>query len=167
MPRLALFLNELSDYTDKAISYFVFAIMVGMVVVTTLQVICRVFFSALSWSEEIARYLLVWGTFFAATLAYKRRSHIVILFAVEALPKKIQSYVNVLTTLLSVFFMATLVVYGFKIMAIQSQQISPAMSIPMRYIYSCIPVSMIIMLIHTLGSFFEVASIESGKESNL
>ncbi len=151
MAKLEAILNAASDYADKATVSLVFLIMCAMVVVTTLQVICRVFFAALTWSEELSRYLLVWGTFFAATMAYKRGNHIAITFVIEALPKKIHALFVILSYLLSLVFFAAAGYYGIEMIQMQVFQISPAMSIPMKYIYYSIPISMLIMMLHALA----------------
>jgi len=151
MAKLEAILNAASDYADKATVSLVFLIMCAMVVVTTLQVICRVFFAALTWSEELSRYLLVWGTFFAATMAYKRGNHIAITFVIEALPKKIHALFVILSYLLSLVFFAAAGYYDIEMIQMQVFQISPAMSIPMKYIYYSIPISMLIMMLHALA----------------
>ncbi len=151
MTRLVSGLELTSDYVDKIVSYFVLAIMVGLVTTTTLQVVCREFFAALSWTEELSRYFLVWGTFFAATLAYKRGSHISIQFIVDKLPRGIKLSVIILTHVLAIFFFVSVAYYALKMMKMQVSQISPALFLPMRYVYGCIPVSMLIMMIHALS----------------
>ena len=46
------------------ISFFLIVLMIGaMVIITTAQIICRIWFTALSWSEEVTRFLLIWATF--------------------------------------------------------------------------------------------------------
>ncbi|MDR7867343.1 MAG: TRAP transporter small permease [Sporomusaceae bacterium] len=151
MAKLETLLKAASDYIDKATVFLVFLIICAMVAVTTLQVICRVFFAALTWSEELSRYLLVWGTFFAATLAYKRGNHIAITFVIEAFPQKIHALFVTISYLLSLVFFATAAYFGVEMIQMQVFQISPAMSIPMKYIYYSIPISMIIMMLHALA----------------
>jgi len=151
MAKIEAILNTVSEYADKATVYLVFLIMCGMVVTTTLQVICRVFFAALTWSEELSRYLLVWGAFFAAPLAYKRGNHIAITFVIEALPKKIHAAFVALSYLLSLVFFVITAYFGVEMIKMQVFQISPAMSIPMKYIYYSIPLSLVIMIIHALA----------------
>ncbi len=164
MAKLEALLNTASEYADKAAIQIVFLIMCGMVVVTTLQVICRVFFSALTWSEELSRYLLVWGTFFAATLAYKRGNHIAITFVIAAFPKKTNALLVTLSYLLSLVFFAVAANFGLEMIKMQVFQISPAMSIPMKYIYYSIPISMAIMIIHALAGIARQLRIITAKE---
>lgn len=144
-------LSSVSELIDKLVNYLVVGLIGGMVVVTTLQVVFRVFFTALSWTEEISRYLLVWSTFFGATLAYKRGNHIAITFVANKFSRKIKTGVIIFSYLLSIIFFLTVAYYGFQIIKIQVFQISPAMGVPMRYVYLCIPVGLIIMTVHAVS----------------
>jgi TRAP-type C4-dicarboxylate transport system permease small subunit len=164
MAKLETLLNAASEYVDKATVYLVFLIMCGMVVVTTLQVICRVFFAALTWSEELSRYLLVWGTFFAATMAYKRGNHIAITFVIAAFPKKIHAMFVTLSYLLSLIFFIVAANFGLEMIKMQVFQISPAMSVPMKYIYYSIPASMLIMIVHALAGIARQLRLIGSKE---
>ena len=76
-------INKVSDLLDKICSVILVAMLAGMVLTTSLQIICRVFFTALSWSEEVTRYLLVWSTFLGAGCVYKKGGHISVTFAQE------------------------------------------------------------------------------------
>ncbi len=164
MAKIEAILNTVSEYVDRATVYLVFLIMCGMVVTTTLQVICRVFFAALTWSEELSRYLLVWGTFFAATMAYKRGNHIAITFVIEAFPKKIRAAFVTLSYLLSLVFFVITAYFGVEMIKMQVFQISPAMSIPMKYIYYSIPLSMFIMIIHALAGIARQIRLLASRE---
>lgn len=164
MAKIEAFLNAVSEYADRATVYLVFLIMCGMVVTTTLQVICRVFFAALTWSEELSRYLLVWGTFFAATLAYKRGNHIAITFVIEAFPKKVHAAFVTLSYLLSLIFFVTAAYFGIEMIQMQVFQISPAMSIPMKYVYYSIPISLLVMILHALAGIARQVRQMASKE---
>ena len=50
-------LLRLSDSLNMVSEAVLFVMMTGMSAVTTLQVICRIFFDALIWSEELTTYL--------------------------------------------------------------------------------------------------------------
>ena len=144
-------LDKLSISVDWLVTRLVFVLMVGLVITTTLQIIFRVFFDALIWSEELSRYLLVWITFFAATMAYKRGTHIVINFAVNNLKAKIKIWFTTFQYLISMIFFGVLLYYNWQMIQLQIFQISPAMSLPMQYVYFGITASMGIMLIHALA----------------
>ncbi|MDX5433777.1 MAG: TRAP transporter small permease subunit, partial [Halomonas sp.] len=55
---------------DAVIQPIVFLGMAALIGVITLQIVSRVFFTAVGWTEEVARFLLIWITFLGATLAF-------------------------------------------------------------------------------------------------
>lgn len=144
-------LERLSNSVDWLIIRLVFVLFAGLVITTTMQVVFRVFFNALTWSEELSRYLLVWTTFFAATMAYKRGSHITITFFVDLFKPKVKIVLTMLSYLASMFFFVMIIYYTWEMIKLQTFQISPALSLPMQIVYSSIPISLFIMLIHALA----------------
>lgn len=141
---------------DRVIQLFVFLAIVGMIVAISLQIVCRVFFDSLVWSEEISRYLLVWSTFLGATMAYKRGLHIAVTFMLEAMPPGLRKGLTFTGILLADVFFIVAVVYGMKYMAMQSFQVSAALRVPMRYVYVVIPVSFFVMVVHSVEKLADV-----------
>lgn len=165
MSKVSIFIDSLSNKIEWLVTKFVFVIISGLVITTTAQVVFRVFFTALTWSEELSRYLLVWGTFFGATMAYKRGSHIALTFMIEAFGPKVNSIFKILINVLSIVFFSYVINYGAQMIKLQVFQISPALSLEMRYVYLCIPISMGIMIIHSLSSIIkELVSLSDGGE---
>lgn len=154
--KLTYYLGKISDLLDWMIIRVVFLGIVGMIVSISLQIIFRVFFNALVWTEEAARYLLVWSSFLGATLAYKRKMHIAVTFGVDLLPKTLRKAVTLLSILISLIFFGTCAYYGFQLIAMQSFQLSPALRLPMKYIYLGIPLSFIVMFIHGINLIVEM-----------
>lgn len=165
MEQIYRMIKRISNSIDVVVVGMVFVIVAAMVVVTTLQVVFRVAFTALAWSEELSRYLLVWGTFFGATLAYKRGNHIAVTFVVEFFPARLRVGLNVLTYLLSLCFFIVVAKQGLNMISLQVFQISPALSIPMKYIYWSIPLSLGIMIIHSIAGISEELHKAFGKEA--
>ena len=165
MGQINKLINTLSNKVDRAMVGMVFLIMAGLVIVTTLQVVFRVAFNALTWSEELSRYLLVWGTFFGATLAYKRGNHIAVTFVIDFFPAKFRVWFNILTYLLSLAFCYIVVQQGLSMIQLQVFQVSPALQLPMKYVYWSIPVSFGIMIIHTFAGIADELHKAFGKEA--
>ena len=165
MKQIGLLIGKLSYGLDRAMIGTVFLLVAAMVIVTTLQVVFRVFFNALTWSEELSRYLLVWGTFFGATLAYKRGNHIAVTFVIDLLPGRMRTAFLILSYLLSMVFFVVIAVQGMKMIQMQVFQISPAMSLPMKHVYLSIPLSLLVMTIHALSGIFETFYDEAEKEA--
>ena len=158
-------LSKLSNAIDRAMVGMVFLIVAGMVIVTTLQVVFRVVFNALTWSEELSRYLLVWGTFFGATLAYKRGNHIAVTFIIDFFPTRLRVWFNVFTYLLSLAFFVVVAQQGLNMISMQVFQVSPALGLPMQYVYWSIPLSLGIMIIHSFAGIADELQKAFGKEA--
>jgi len=148
--------KKVSRKIDQVINYATFAAIVGMIIAITMQIVFRVFFEALSWSEEVARYLLVWSTFLGASMAYKRGMHIAVTFIVESFPATVRKGIQVISHLLAALFFIIVISYGLKYMNMQSTQVSASLRMPMKYVYSVIPISAAIMGLHALDKVLEV-----------
>jgi len=149
-------LKHIEHGLDAIIQPVVFAGMVALIGVITLQVISRVLFSAVGWTEEVARFLMVWITFLAATLAFQRGRHIAVTFAVDALPGRLRQAARVVAVLSVIAFMVALVVIGYRYMQVQSFQKSASMRLSMTYVYAVIPLSAAVMCWYALVDLLEI-----------
>ncbi|MCS4504336.1 TRAP transporter small permease [Arhodomonas aquaeolei] len=141
---------------DAVIRPAAFLALAGMIVVTTLQIVFRVAFDAISWSEELARYLLVWTTFLGATLAYQRGRHIAVTVLVDRLPRPLGRFARVLAHAASVAFFVVVIVAGWRYMDLQSFQVSASLRIPMPWVYAVIPGSAAVMGLYAAVDLLEV-----------
>ncbi|MBA1334774.1 MAG: hypothetical protein HPY66_0394 [Firmicutes bacterium] len=151
------------DKMNKAVEYIVAVMLVIMVIVIFLQVIFRfIIKSAIPWSEELARYLLVWTSFLGASIGIKRKGHIGVEAVVQVLPPGVRTIVSLIANGLSMVFFVVIIVYGYKILKVVSIQLSPAMEISMAVPYSAIFVSGLLMLLYSINSF--AATLKNLKE---
>ncbi|WP_447956602.1 TRAP transporter small permease [Vreelandella sp. EE7] len=142
---------------DAVLKPVVFAGMAALIGVITLQIVSRVLFTAVGWTEEVARFLLIWITFLAGTLAFQRGHHIAVTFAVDALPVRLRQAARFLAVLAVIAFMITLIVIGYRYMQVQSFQKSASLRLPMSYVYAVMPISAAIMAWYALVDLFEIA----------
>lgn len=124
----------------------------------TLIVIFQVFFRyvlnhSLFWSEELARYLLIWLTFTGASVAYFRGAHPGVDFFHSRLPGKWKYGVNLMVHLISISLFGVMIVKGGQFAWFVRMQISPALSLPKWIIMSVVPFSGIILMIHGVAFF--------------
>lgn len=119
--------------------YLIVPLLIGMSVLIFVQVVMRyVFQNSLVWSEELARYLFVWLVYLSVSYTAKREKHIRIDAAFFLYPKKVRPYVELLSDIIvflfAIFILFTSVTVVGKIA--WSGQISPALHIPMEYVYA-------------------------------
>ena len=151
-------LQGIGDLLDRICGFLIVIIIGAMVVITTAQIICRIWFTALSWSEEVTRFLLIRSTFLGATCVYRRSGNIAIT-AVQALfPEKVQKGLRILVHIVCFCLFAVLLYYGVKYC---NKQVRTAAALPikMKYIYMCLPVGLGICMYHafvmTLEEIFQ------------
>ncbi|KKM09916.1 hypothetical protein SY88_16455 [Clostridiales bacterium PH28_bin88] len=136
-----------------------------MVVVVFLQVIFRfILKSSLPWSEELARYLMVWAVFIGASMGAKVGAHIGVEAFVKLLPQRIGRYAPVLAGLITAAFCVIMV--GLSLQVVQkiqgSGQVSPAMLIPMYWAYLALPVGFSLMALRSIQVVFEKLFLARG-----
>ena len=137
-------------------SVVLIAALAAMVLLTGTQILCRLFFTALAWSEELSRYLLIWSTFLGAGIVYKHGGHISVTLLHGFLPPMAGKTVKVLVHVICGVFSALAIFYGFQYMGMQGNQLSPALRIPMKYMYMSIPVGFAILEVHVVDAIFQL-----------
>lgn len=144
--------RKLSDTINKVCLTICVALLGAMVVVTFVQIVCRVFFTALSWSEELARYFLIWASLLGAGCVYKSGSNIAVLFVQGLLPEKLKTFARILVHVLCGIFFILVIYHGFRYMGMMGTQKSAALHVTMKYMYMAIPLGCGIMGIHALDA---------------
>ena len=144
-------LVRLSDYVNKVSEIVLFTMMLAMIAVTTMQIICRLFFEALIWSEELTTYLLVASSLLGAAIAFKRGSHIAVTFLVHKLPLPLKKATELLVQGIGILFFFVVAYYGGVLMKSEAMQTTPAMGISMTWIYLMYPVVGSIVLLHLVA----------------
>lgn len=130
------------------------AILVVLVVVVLANVIGRYFFGfALTWADEMARFLFVWLTFLGATVGLARGAHIGMDIVVQALPRRGARALQALALLLIMIFLGVWGWYSVELVQRSMTLRTPAMGLPVGYIYAIAPVSAGLMLLVCLHQF--------------
>ena len=130
---------------DKALRLALAILMTAMVGSVVWQVLSRYLFVVpAAWTEELARFLLIWIGMLGASYAYRQGSHLGIdLLAnklAEAGKQRLHSIVHIVCLL---FAASVLVVGGGSLVSMtwELKQYSAAIGLPIAYVYSVIPAS--------------------------
>ena len=139
---------------NRSIEYFISSLGFSMAILVAVQVFCRyVLNSSLFWSEELARYMLVWLSFFGATVAYYRNLHPGVDVLTSRIPADKQRLARLLVHITSMALALVMVLSGLQFAWFVRLQISPALAIPKWIIMAVIPASGGILLLHGLLFF--------------
>ena len=145
---------KLSIVVERLAAYPCIAATGAMTVIVVLGVVFRyVLQSPLSWSEEVARYLMIWAASLAISIGVMRREHLGITFLTSRIPASAQKYVAVIVNLAVLWFLWILTKFGYD-MALEGQtQLSPVLAkyrINMMWSLSAIPVAGALAIIQTV-----------------
>ena len=126
-----------------------------MGIALALIVAAQVFFrfalnSSLFWSEELARYLLVWLTFLGASSAYFRGIHPGIDVLTAHLSGPWHRLCRTLVHLVSLTLFIVMIYHGSLFAHFVRAQITPALALPKWIVFSVIPLSGTLFLLHCL-----------------
>lgn len=158
-------LHKLGDSLEAA-ALWLLALMMGvMAAVVLCQVAARLTTGSIPWSEELARYLMIYMTYVGASVGVKRKSHIAITFLTDRLPRRPGLLVELAGDLLCLVLCALLVFYGWRVVALTLPQKSPALRIPMGAAYFSVVLGALLMAVHFLTQGLDSAlGLLRGKE---
>ncbi|MGD8227300.1 MAG: TRAP transporter small permease [Desulfobacteraceae bacterium] len=158
-------MSRISDFLNHACELALIILLGAMALVVFLQVLFRyVLHLPLFWTEEFARYCLVWASLLGAAIALKRGEHIAVTFLLDTFPKRAARVLSMVAQASVILILAVMVWGGIKLVLVTSAQISPALRISMAVPYLALPVGAVIMLIHTLSSMVQRAGTTSGED---
>ena len=144
-------MGKIISLINKLTRLVIIAIMGAMVVAVFLQVLFRFLLDQpLAWTEELARYLLVWLTFIGSAYAMSIKAHIGLEFVQKLLPPTANKIVLALSALLSVLFFLFMVYQGYEMAMKSMTQTSPSLLLPMGVVYMVIPISGVLLILNVL-----------------
>ncbi len=129
--------------------------MAVLVLDVTWQVITRYALSSpSSYTEELARYLLIWIGLLGATLAYRHNMHL----SFDLLLQKVN---NAQKRMLQLFIHSVIAIFaglvlcwgGLKLALLtwELNQVSASLGVRLAYVYAIIPISGLLMVIYAMN----------------
>lgn len=138
-------LNRLAEWV-MAVLLAVLTLLVGA------QIAGRFLFSySIFWSDELARFLLVWAAFLGMSVGVRRGSHPAVDSLVRALPSGAARATFWAAVACSLLFFAVMVGHGALLVQGTWLQRSPSLGLRMGLPYLAVPVAGVLMGLHTIA----------------
>lgn len=145
------------DTIDRYLGY----VLVGLMGLMTVDVLWGVFTryamgAQADWSEELARFLLIWIGLLGAAYASGQRKHLAIdLLQPQLQPRDQHRVRQVIRVLIMAFALGVLVIGGGRLMYITQLlgQLSAALRIPMYLVYAVLPLSGLLILYYQFNDW--------------
>lgn len=138
-------IKTFGDILDKVFRVFLQILVAVMAIIILIQVIFRYFLqSPLSWSEELARFCMIWLTFIGASIALKENSLSRVDLLVEIMPENVKKIIFIITDLIMLLITTMLFKYSVDLIKLPStlMQKSASLHLPMLFAYIFIPIGL-------------------------
>ncbi len=107
------------------------------------------------WTEEIARYTLIWMVFLGAAIGVRHARMIALEFGVRKLPQGVGVPIRYAVMIMSVAFFGLLFWVGMDFLELGRSERSPVLGITRDYVYWAMPVGMVLMILNSLALIAE------------
>ncbi|MGD9124478.1 MAG: TRAP transporter small permease [Desulfarculaceae bacterium] len=157
MHTISRLINSFANRQVKFCNWMLVGLGIAMSVIILLQVFFRyVVGASISWSEEAARYLMVWMGSLGAVVALRQGRHIGVRVLVDRLPGR--TYDRFLVPVVQatiVTFLSFLLWQGVELANFNLDQLSPALEIPMLIPYAAVPAAALMMILDILADILQ------------
>ncbi|WP_373057999.1 TRAP transporter small permease [Zunongwangia sp. H14] len=113
-----------------------------------------------SWTDELARFMLIWVSMVGATYVSGKNGHIAIDLLPASMAEKKKLKLEILAyVLIALFVLAVFVIGGLRYVYISFHlgQTSAALGLPMGYVYTILPVCGFLII------YFKLLSVQEAK----
>jgi len=113
------------------------------------------FQGSMPWIDELSRYLSIWLVFLGSVVALDRGKHVAADFLLSLIPERARPWLGLFVQLCLLVFLVVLTREGTGLTQRTTRQITPALGLPICYVYLAIPVSSALMIMGVLKSMLE------------
>ena len=156
MLKLARFIGVLSDALNKQISKLVVSLLFLLSLLLGVSVFYRYALNdSIYWSNEVARYMLVYITFLGATMAHKHKTHIRIDMILAYVSQKNQKNIEIIISLLFIAFWMLILLGSIKLFPLFMMQTTATLQVPFALPFASLPISAVIWLIYCIDDILK------------
>ena len=140
---------------DKALGYFLVTLMGILVLDVLWQVISRyILKSPSSFTDELARFLLIWVGILGSAYATGKKMHLAIDIIINRFDMKRRRLIDsLINAAIALFALCVMIIGGINLMLILLKlgNTSAALSLPIGFVYSVIPISGMLIVYYSLS----------------
>jgi TRAP-type C4-dicarboxylate transport system permease small subunit len=121
------------------------------------QVVLRYVFQAPpDWTEEVARFSLVWLVLLGSSACIRKSRHFNVDYVTQLMSERTIYFLTLILHLLIVAFLAVAFYYGTLVMSRSFSITSPALGVPMGYVQLIFPLGFGMMLLEAVLIVYEL-----------
>ncbi len=140
------------SFVERALEYLCAVLFVIIVAVVFVNVVGRYLLNApLRGSDEIAQYLFLWLAYLGAVVALSKGRHYSVANLADLLPGRARIAAALTADLIVLAMLGVLIRYGYRLVDILAFGSSPALGLPIYYVYAALLVAAILMALVVLA----------------
>ena len=119
-----------------------------------------------TWTEELARFVLIWVTLLGGAVAFGTKGHLGVDYFVNQFHCEARKLMSVVVHFIVLFFACSIFIYGGGYIvneALTLEQMTPALGWKMGYVYLAAPISGFFMVLFTLENLYETIVTPAAK----
>jgi TRAP-type C4-dicarboxylate transport system permease small subunit len=148
--RIILISDKIGHVIELTVGSFCVLIYGAMIAAALLGVVFRyIMLSPFEWTEEVARFLMLWLGFLAMNIALRRNQHIAINFFGDRLPPGLSRLIGYCVDVLVGLFLYYLLKQGY-LMTTRTLMTASTLNISMFWIYMAVPLGAFLTVIQLI-----------------
>jgi len=151
--------SRIKIFVDRWLSWILIGLMAFSVLNVLWQVLTRfILKNPSSYTEEMARFLLIWIGMLGAAWASGQKMHLAIDFFTLKLRPELQKYIGLfIQAVIFLFAFFVMVIGGLRLVTITLalNQTSAALQIKLGYVYAVVPISGVIIMFYAVMLFID------------
>jgi len=157
----------ITNNIDKLLQKLLIALMALLLIDVSWQVLTRFLLeSPSSFTEELARFLLIWIGLLGSAHAYRHKMHLGVDIITKSLDAKKAKIMASFVQIITIAFAVSVLIYGgsnLMLLAFKLNQTSPSMQINMGIVYIALPLSGLLFSLFAIEQLFH-HDIDSNNE---
>ena len=144
-------LRRVSKVLTTIMKYVMIVLFIWMVFSLGVQVVARYIFNkGFVWSEESARYCMIWMIFIGATEVMFNSEHIKVTIIEDLFKGASRRVIHLIQDIICLVFSILLAMYSFPQVTLSAKAVSANMDINMGIVFAIFPVITILMIVACL-----------------
>jgi TRAP-type C4-dicarboxylate transport system permease small subunit len=141
-------LDRFASLLVALVRWFCIAVASALFIIVVVAIIARYGFGqAVSWTEEVPRYLLIWISFLAAAVGVLNRDHVGFDVLFNALPKPLRRVLGVTLSLLIFGFGWIVFRYGITFVSDFGSDLMETIAFTNYWYYPAMPISGLLIMV--------------------
>lgn len=148
-------------WMNVGLRHLVGAMLGVMVLVVGLQIVVRFVLPRLGivlsvpWSEELARYLMIWCIFLGASVAARAGALIAVDSLPDALPARWGDLVRLVALAVTIGFFGLMIWLGWRWVEFGQTETSTVLNVPMAWVYMALPTGSAFAIVNIVAFIVE------------